>query len=230
MIGPSYTVSSVARDDRSCRCADQDEGGAPVFFCACRPAWGGDFCQEARDPCSAGLPDCGSMFRCHRDETNTLAGFSCRCHERLGWAPRSASDPRCMRITRCSDGNPCQNGGACRQEEGGFVCVCTERSSGDLCERRLVDGSEDPAAPASAAAATSAPDFSPLMVVRSFDQMLSPYGSWQQPAVRPRRSHAQHRRQRSRHRHRVFLERLLRDVEPQIRRTARDSIVELPHR
>ncbi|KAF0310828.1 Fat-like cadherin-related tumor suppressor [Amphibalanus amphitrite] len=349
-------VDGVTMCKHGGECMSRDEGGAPVFFCACQPAWGGDFCHERRDPCSAGLLDCGSMFRCRRDERNRLAGFTCDCHRRLGWARRSESDPRCIRITNCSEGNPCQNGGTCHQEEGGFVCVCSERSSGDLCEhvlptaaevagpavsrieallqrsgqpadtvpqRRDVDETPPPGADRSAgyhsmvsanyavpppkedtgadlwaddsgAAPTEdlAPpdpgdygsvidmnrvsaryggivsakygvppaesDYNSFLRRRAADVASAGwpvYGYYNSPwasqsgaaaaghyrnpwegygatASRRRRSHDRRGRRTSarRRQHERFLERLLRDVEPQIRRTARDSVIELPRR
>ncbi|XP_076447091.1 cadherin-related tumor suppressor-like [Babylonia areolata] len=87
--------------------------------CDCPPAYGGDRCQAAREPC-------GESFCSHG---GTCRDGACAC-------PEPWTGPYCQEDVDECRSQPCQSGGTCTNLEGSFACRCPPDFYGPLCQNR----------------------------------------------------------------------------------------------
>ncbi|XP_043235182.1 fibrillin-2-like [Amphibalanus amphitrite] len=109
-------------------------GGGTEFRCTCPPAWGGATCSDERDPCQEESP-CG-RFGCERDANTTQPGYRCKCSERPGYRPISATNRTCELWNVCAIRNHCSNGGVCSPaSRRRFRCRCPPAWRGPRCRQ-----------------------------------------------------------------------------------------------
>ncbi|KAL8587634.1 hypothetical protein ACOMHN_045323 [Nucella lapillus] len=88
-----------------------------IETCLCPPAYGGNRCQTAQQPC-------GDSFCANG---GTCQGNVCRCPS--AWTGRYCQDD----VNECLT-SPCQSGGSCTNSPGSFTCQCTSEFYGPVCE------------------------------------------------------------------------------------------------
>ena len=101
------------------------------FTCTCAPGYTGESCQSLIfSECTGQNLGCvhGACFKILEEEF-------CKCN--AGWGGRDCS----IDINECSQ-SPCQNGGTCKNNFGGYVCTCPAGYDGEDCSE--VAGSCNP--------------------------------------------------------------------------------------
>ena len=109
-----------------------------LYECVCHPAFTGQFCQIATNPCSldSNKRICSNTGECMRDSSH-IKGFRCQCLE--GYVAKSISDPTCIDLNECNSYlEVCKNGGTCENSMGSYECHCGLGFSGKNCDLRNV--------------------------------------------------------------------------------------------
>nr|KAG5699632.1 hypothetical protein BaRGS_005080 [Batillaria attramentaria] len=85
--------------------------------CLCSPAYGGDFCETAMQPC--GDSYCANGGTCENNR--------CSCPSEWTGTYCESDVDECL-------GRPCQSGGTCVNTPGSFKCDCPPQFTGKFCE------------------------------------------------------------------------------------------------
>lgn len=95
-----------------------------TFFCTCLPGFSGRSCENViQTECQSELTCSGSNGQCIR----ILEDEFCKCND--GWGGHMCE----YDIDECSQ-TPCQNGGSCINQDGGYECSCLPNYQGINCE------------------------------------------------------------------------------------------------
>lgn len=124
-----------------CQEVQNPQFNAVKAVCNCQPAWTGEKCNIALDPCKNRELDlatyCGKDFRCLRDETSKF-GFKCQCDAKEGYIPYGPNNPFCVDFDECYFENDiCLNSGICVNTNGSYECMCHEAFTGRNCETMI---------------------------------------------------------------------------------------------
>ena len=120
---PNPCDSAPCQNDGTCSVASTEE-----FFCECSVPYKGVVCEERIDYCETdpcGIVRCPET-RCSDLNENPWYKCDCGCCQ---------TGEYCLASLNECESDPCQNGGTCVDGDCGFVCVCTQPWTGDLCTK-----------------------------------------------------------------------------------------------
>nr|XP_015826375.2 protein crumbs homolog 1 isoform X1 [Nothobranchius furzeri]XP_054608148.1 protein crumbs homolog 1 isoform X1 [Nothobranchius furzeri] len=120
------------------------------YTCECRPGFEGRHCEIHIGECSSSSRPCMHGGSCIERSWQDLdgaepegnppsqaAGFTCLC-------PPGTTGSFCQNLMNSCESSPCQNGGRCENQDGGYICHCPKQShdgvlyGGASCDVKLV--------------------------------------------------------------------------------------------
>ena len=131
------SVPSAPCDSNPCQHGGTCDDTDTQYMCTCSQGFSGPNCETDIDdcisnPCVHGVCKDGISGYVCECTTAQITGYNCDVH-----CPDGQSGEFCEVVTlQCEvDGNPCQNGGSCMEQPGGYSCECPPTHTGPVCEQ-----------------------------------------------------------------------------------------------